>query len=218
MLTILNIIDKLWSKTSLYVLLLIVFIGTLGYIASLRKQIASDKIELDRLNGNLDFYKNSLENSGRENNVLRLTIEELKQDTTILGKGIRDYQKELKIKDRELKNILYIKSQIKTETTSKIDSVEVQSLKNDIALNKILSPNQFTEIAVSVRDSLLKVDLNVEDRLFVYHYQKKLWREPNFWKRLFLFRWDKRVENKYNLKNENQLIHIVETRFITIEE
>lgn len=175
-------------------------------------------LEVERLESNIVSYKETLEYSGKEKTALRLTISELKRDTSELITTINKYKKELKIKDRELRNVIYTKTALEAQLQDSITAPEMVQLQTSLALDKTISPNELTSVQVVIKDSLLRVNLDIQDKLYIYHYQKMTWKEPNFWKRLFLFRWKKKADNKYNLKNENFLIEIKETQFITIEE
>lgn len=175
-------------------------------------------LEVERLESNIVSYKETLEYSGKEKTALRLTISELKKDTSELITTINKYKKELKIKDRELRSVIYTKTALEAQLQDSITAPEMEQLQTKLALDKTIFPNELTSVQVVIKDSLLRVHLDIQDKLYIYHYQKMIWKEPNFWKRLFLFRWKKKVDNKYNLKNENSLIEIKETQFITIEE
>lgn len=216
--TILEVLRRLLSKNTLIVICVILLFMFGSYVNNLIAKNKEQQIEIERLESNISVYKGAITYENIEKQTLRLTIDELKKDTTELVSKIKQYQKELKVKDRELRNVIYTKTVLEAKVEEKLDSTEFHKLKTDLTIEKIIKPNDLTSIHITLKDSLLGVQLDAQDKLYIYHYQKMLWREPNFWKRLFLFRWSKKADNRYNLKNENSLIKITETQYITIEE
>ena len=166
--------------------------------------------EIGRLNNNYLYYQELNQNNSENNRILQLTIDDFKQSRDSLINIIRDTQKELKIKDKDLKQTQIQQQVIKIDTTvivNKKDSFDV-----------VIKPNDLTSIHISKKDSTLNAKVDISNTQILYVMNKKEYRNKyrNWFSRLLHFDFKKDINYEYQIHNSNDLIRIESTRIIEI--
>ena len=166
--------------------------------------------EIGRLNNNYLYYQELNQNNSENNRILQLTIDDFKQSRDSLINVIRDTQKELKIKDKDLKQTQIQQQVIKIDTTIIVN-------KKD-SFDAVIKPNDLTSIYISKKDSMLNAKVDISNTQILYVMNKKEYRNKyrNWFSRLLHFDFKKDINYKYQIHNSNDLIRIESTRIIEI--
>lgn len=146
-----------------------------------------------------------------------MTIGELEVSQEKLTKELNQARKSLKIKDKELKEAIAVNSQMKIDTVIKVLPQEKCEFSLDIKYNP-LTLFQIEARQVEGEDSLtVKHSANISSSIKVFMYEKTHWKEPNFFKRLFLFKWGKFTLNESSFILDNDKIKVNDFKVIKIE-
>lgn len=162
---------------------------------------------------NAEAWEDIANKSVEKSRVLQLDIEEFKHSNDSLIKLANEQQKELKIKDKQLRQVSSVETAIR-DTTVKIVPIE----NKDFAIE--IKPNQLTTINVTRKDSVLTHTMEILNHQDLFVYEKKVWRNQykNFFQRLIHFDFKKDKISKYQIVNSNNLIKVLDTRIINISE
>lgn len=207
------ILNNLIIQVTKYYKLLAVFIISIlaamfVYTATLLKKRTA---ELDRAVNNYEYYE-QLATKGIENNrTLQLTIDQFKSTNDSLVAKIRDVQKQLKIKDKNIKTITHVEEVLKHDTT-----VIVKNNNFDV----VIKPNELTTIEIIKQDSILNHKLDIQNDQTLFITSKKIYRKnyKNWFNRLIHFDFKKRLIYEYRINNTNELINVQNTRIIELSK
>ena len=150
-------------KLKLYYILFLIFILLSGIGIYKYKQYINTLNENKRLKNNIEFYENRANRHYDSNVVLQHTVAELKNSKDSLIQKINSLQKELKLKPKNIKTIVY------TETVLR-DTLR-DTISIDVNFRKVLKPNDQTVIEVIRQDSNLTVIPNIQNNqtLFIHN-------------------------------------------------
>ena len=171
---------------------------------------------LERAQNNIEAYQGSLQGSQQANNVLRLTVDEMKSQNDKLTHKLDSVRDKIKIKAKHLRT-----SATQTQTINVIQSKELtDSIKNNIINNiykDTIKFNDLTTVYYSMQKDSISVGLNVRNTQYLYvfsdrHYKNK----KNFFQRLFTLDFKKVTTHKYQIVNTNDLIDTDSVRVIEI--
>ena len=208
-------IKKFFSSASMYILIVVVFIGTLVYfnakITSLTKENAI-------LNNNNKAYEQELENL--EDSLIskrvtyEMTVRELNNSKNKVVKELNDARKEIGIKDKQIKELTHFNSTITLDTTIMVNINEECEFDTVIEYN----PQTVFKVAVTKIDTntVLRHSADISGSFNAYTYESTEWKESNFFKRLFLFRWKKYHYESNVLTSDNALIKIKDFKVIKV--
>ena len=195
-------------------ILSVIFVGLLLFnnfrlankVNKLNEQVATSM-------NNAEAWEDIANKSVEKSRVLQLDIEEFKHSNDSLIKLANEQQKELKIKDKQLRQVSSVETAIR-DTTVKIVPIE----NKDFAIE--LKPNQLTTINVTRKDSVLTHTMEILNHQDLFVYEEKVWRNQykNFFQRLIHFDFKKDKISKYQIVNSNNLIKVLDTRIINISE
>lgn len=178
----------------------------------LSKKVDSLDNALARATNNLSYYEKALSKAEDNNRVLQLTVEDFKRSEDSLIIELKKQAKELKIKEKQLKTVASIETQISDTTVQELPKA------NNCDFCIELKPNQLTTVKVSRVDSILTHILNIQNRQDLFIDEKEVWRVKGFFKRLFSFNFKKDKLSNYQIVNTNPLIKTIETRVINISK
>lgn len=187
-------------------IVIMILISLLGTVSLCNRSIKQLKSENERLQTNLEYYS-ALQT---ENIILQHTIEELEQSKDSLIQKITEVQRQLQLKPKTIKEIVYVETVIR-------DTL-IETVPMTVDFDATFTPNDQTSIEISRRDSLLTVIPDIRNSQTVFVFEETKYRYDTFWKRLIHFNWKKTTTNKYSIDNSNDLIKINDTRFIEIVE
>lgn len=189
---------------------LIVGLGLNNY--RLSKKVDNLDDALARTKMNLHYYEKALSKAKDNTRVLQLTVDDFKKSEDSLVQVIRSQAKELKIKEKELKTVASIETQISDTTIQELPV----TTNCDFCVE--LKPNQLTTIKVSRVDSVLTHILDIRNRQDLFIDEKEVWRVKGFFRRLFTLNFKKDKTSNYQIVNSNPLIKTIETRVINISK
>lgn len=208
-------IKKFFSSAPMYILIVAVFIGTLVYfnarITSLTKENAI-------LNNNNKAYEQELENL--EDSLIskrvtyEMTVRELNNSKNKVVKELNNARKEIGIKDKQIKELTHFNSTIQLDTTIMVNINEECEFDTVIEYN----PQTVFKVAVTKIDTntVLRHSADISGSFNAYTYESTEWKESNFFKRLFLFRWKKYHYESNVLISDNALIKIKNFKVIKV--
>ena len=174
-------------------------------------QLKKKNKELDRITNNVRAYEELAQDVSKQNRVLQLTIEELNTSKDSLIQQVKQTQKELKIKDKNLTNVSVINTEI-NDSTSKVIKHVLVDFDEELRLNPL------TTIIVSRKDSILTAKLDIKNQQTIFVNEKKEYRTKyrNGWVRFWHFDWKKIRIKQYQIVNTNPLIKVTGTRVIEV--
>lgn len=144
---------------------------------------------------NLTAYQ--LENSklSGANRVYKMTISELEYSQDTLFKAMDSIRKELKIKDKNLSQIQYIKYEVKvTDTLELADTIFI---KPSFYMDTTLSDKWHSTRIMMKYPSYIMVEPSLEsDKYVVFSFKKETVKPP---KKFFLFRWFQKKQKVVNV-------------------
>lgn len=196
-------------KLKLYYILFLIFILFSGIGIYKYKQYINTLNENKRLKNNIEFYENRANRHYNSNVVLQHTVAELKNSKDSLIQKINSLQKELKLKPKNVKTIVY------TETVLR-DTLR-DTISVDVNFRKVLKPNEQTAIEVIRQDSSLTVIPNIQNNQTLFIHNTYQYKYKNWFSRLIHFNFSKTQTTKYTINNSNNLIKINDSRVINME-
>nr|DAS69935.1 MAG TPA: hypothetical protein [Caudoviricetes sp.] len=196
-------------KLKLYYILFLILILFSGIGIYKYKQYINTLNENKRLKTNIEFYENRANRHYNSNVVLQHTVAELKNSKDSLIQKINSLQKELKLKPKNVKTIVY------TETVLR-DTLR-DTISVDVNFRKVLKPNEQTAIEVIRQDSSLTVIPNIQNNQTLFIHNTYQYKYKHWFSRLIHFNFSKTQTTKYTIKNSNDLIKINDSRVINME-
>lgn len=174
-------------------------------------QLQKKDTEINRITSNVRTYQDIVSNNQNNNRTLQFTIEELNHSNDSLLLQLKQTQKELKIKDKNLTDASVINTEIK-------DSVKTVIKKEAIDFKEELKLNPLTTIIVERKDSILTAKIDLKNQQTILIYKKKEYKNfyKNGWVRFWHFDWRRIRIKKYQVVNSNPLIKVTDTRVIEI--
>ena len=206
---ILNIIN--WCSKNFKVVAVGLISLLIATIFIQHNQLQEKNAELNRATSNVRAYQDLVSNNQEHNRTLQLTIEELNHSNDSLLLQLKQTQKELKIKDKNLTDASVINTEIK-------DSVKTVIKKEAIDFKEELKLNPLTTIIVERKDSILTAKIDLKNQQTILIYKKKEYKNfyKNGWVRFWHFDWRRIRIKKYQVVNSNPLIKVTDTRVIEI--
>lgn len=209
MIPILSIIN--WCRKNFKVVAVGLISLLIATIFVQHNQLQKKDTEINRITSNIRTYQDIVSNNQNNNRTLQLTIEELNHSNDSLLLQLKQTQKELKIKDKNLTNASVINTEIK-------DSVKTVIKKEAIDFKEELKLNPLTTIIVERKDSILTAKIDLKNQQTILIYKKKEYKNfyKSSWVRFWHFDW-KRIETKeYQIVNTNPLIKVTGTRIVEV--
>lgn len=209
MIPILSIIN--WCRKNFKVVAVGLISLLIATIFVQHNQLQKKDTEINRITSNVRTYQDIVSNNQNNNRTLQLTIEELNHSNDSLLLQLKQTQKELKIKDKNLTNASVINTEIK-------DSVKTVIKKEAIDFKEELKLNPLTTIIVERKDSILTAKIDLKNQQTILIYKKKEYKNlyKNGWVRFWHFDWRRIRIKKYQVVNSNPLIKVTDTRVIEI--
>lgn len=206
---ILNIIN--WCSKNFKVVAVGLISLLIATIFIQHNQLQEKNAELNRATSNVRAYQDLVSNNQERNRTLQLTIEELNHSNDSLLLQLKQTQKELKIKDKNLTDASVINTEIK-------DSVKTVIKKEAIDFEEELKLNPLTTIIVRRKDSILTAKIDLKNQQTILIYKKKEYKNlyKNGWVRFWHFDWKKIETKEYQIVNTNPLIKVTGTRIVEV--
>lgn len=189
----------------------VIIISVLTAIVFLQhNQIEKKNKQIDKVTNNYLFYQEQYDCKDKETRLLKLNINEFKETSDSLIQHLNTVKKELKIKDKQLKQAQMQNQEIKLDTTIIVKD-------NDFI--KEIKPNDLTSLIIIKKDSILTAKLNIINEQSLFISSKREYKNvyKNWFQRLIHFDYKKRNIYKYQIHNSNSIIKITKSRLIEID-
>ena len=208
---ILSIISWMKNNTTLLLIGIIVSLGL--FLSYQTNRLKRKDAELANAINNKEFYESLTSKTKDQNRVLQLTIDQLSTTNDSVLQEVNKLKKELKIKDKELNNVVVVETQIRDT-----DSVYIASKTIDFPPTEIKF-NELTKVIISRTDSVLKGSIDVRNKQTLFVITTKQYRNKykNWFKRFVHFDWKKDKVNTYQIANSNDLVKVTDTRVVEIK-
>lgn len=174
------------------------------------RQLNKKELEINRLYNNTKAYEQLASNIQEDKLTLQLTVNELNHSKDSLLQQLNQTKKELKVKDKNLKQAQVINTVIR-DTITKVITKE-PNFEEELKLNPL------TTIKVSRQDSILTAKIDIQNQQILFISEKKVYKRKykNCLIRFFHFDWRRIKVRHYEIKNSNPLIKVTATRIIEI--
>ena len=201
--------------------LAVLFLGLIGittYFYTQNKKLKTANELFFNNNKAYELEVNGLKDSlSGERGVFQLTLKDIQtsQDKTI--QELNKAKEQLGIKDNTIKEMNHFIANIHTDTTVVMPN---NLVKDSCNFEVTIKYNPQTIFYISNKhfngvDSLThKADISASFSGFIY--TKNIWKEPNFFKRLFLFKWGKYHTERTQLISDNNKITIKDFKVIKL--
>ena len=209
---ILTLIKRLanWFTNNIRVVVISIICLLTAAIFVLGSQLKNKNEEINRLSNNIQAYEQIVSNKEENNRVLQLTINELNNSKDSLIQQVNEVKKELKVKDKNLKQVQVINTVIK-DTITKV-------ITRDRDFSETLKLNPLTTIKVNRTDSILTAKIDIQNQQILFVEEKKVYKNKykNGWVRFWHFDWKKIRIRQYQIENSNPLIKVTDTRIVEL--
>lgn len=188
-----NNMSRIKLYISIIIISIVVLMGTtIGILAYSNKSLKNDYA--NAMN-NLNAYQ--LENSklSGANRVYKMTISELEYSQDTLFRAMDSIRKVLKVKDKNLNQIQYIKYEVRvTDTLELVDTIFI---KPSFYMDTTLSDRWHSTRIMMKYPSYIMVEPSLEsDKYVVFSFKKETVKPP---KKFFLFRWFQKKQKVVNV-------------------
>lgn len=209
---ILTLIKRLanWFTNNIRVVVISIICLLTAAIFVLSSQLKNKNEEINRLSNNIQAYEQIVSSKEENNRVLQLTINELNNSKDSLIQQVNEVKKELKVKDKNLKQVQVINTVIK-DTITKV-------ITRDRDFSETLKLNPLTTIKVNRTDSILTAKIDIQNQQILFVEEKKVYKNKykNGWVRFWHFDWKKIRIRQYQIENSNPLIKVTDTRIVEL--
>ena len=209
---ILTLIKRLanWFTNNIRVVVISIICLLTAAIFVLSGQLKNKNEEINRLSNNIQAYEQIVSSKEENNRVLQLTINELNNSKDSLIQQVNEVKKELKVKDKNLKQVQVINTVIK-DTITKV-------ITRDRDFSETLKLNPLTTIKVNRTDSILTAKIDIQNQQILFVEEKKVYKNKykNGWIRFWHFDWKKIRIRQYQIENSNPLIKVTDTRIVEL--
>lgn len=209
---ILTLIKRLanWFTNNIRVVVISIICLLTATIFVLSSQLKNKNEEINRLSNNIQAYEQIVSSKEENNRVLQLTINELNNSKDSLIQQVNEVKKELKVKDKNLKQVQVINTVIK-DTITKV-------ITRDRDFSETLKLNPLTTIKVNRTDSILTAKIDIQNQQILFVEEKKVYKNKykNGWVRFWHFDWKKIRIRQYQIENSNPLIKVTDTRIVEL--
>ena len=198
--------------TNLKLILGIVFICSIVSSFLLFKKLKSVELDRDRYISNYEASLFERDSITTNNRILSFTVKELRSFNDSITNELLNTSKKLKIKDKELKSLYYIKSQsLRTDTITVKDTIFVKNFSIDTTItDRWYNLN----LALKYPNTIIVSPNFISEKHIIVH-SKKILRKPSKW---FFIRWFQKrdVVIEVEIQEQNPYIHEVKNKFIEV--
>lgn len=189
------------------------------FIVLLERTANNQKKTIELLTNNNRAYEKELAGLVNQGGVYRLTIDQLNTSIDSAVNVINKVRKDLGISDKNLKEITAISAKLNVRDTIIVyrDSMIFEKI-SDCNFQIEHAFNDFTFLSATMTDGFFVPEINISDNFYLFQYQNRIWRQPEFLKRLVTFNWGKYTMDEFKFDNDNKLNNIKDIKVIKIEK
>lgn len=167
---------------------------------------------------NIEAYQELLDSSQQATNVLRLDIEDLKDQNDVYLQRIDSMRKQLKIKPKQVEIAATQSQYIDVIESKGVRGNIIDSIKHDIYRDTI-KYNDLTSVYYTIGEDTVTIALDIKNDQYLYIYHKKQYKnKKNFLKRIFTLDFKKIKKTKYHIVNTNSAIKTENIRIVENNE
>lgn len=184
------------------------------------KQNKSLRKTIDDKQANVESYQGIINRQDSANNVLKLSIEDLRDQNDYLLNRTDSIRSKLKIKTDEVTTAMATIQHINTQLKAKVKVDTLYSPNKDTVylkahIDTTFRPNKQTAVAIKLVSDTINVNLHIDNDQYLYITNHREYRHnKSFIHRLFTLDFKKRTVTKYRIYNTNDLVNIGDTRVI----
>ena len=192
--------------------------GLLAWGVTLSNQNKKLSESLEMAQNNIEAHQGIVDDSQQANNVLRLDVETLQNQSDKQLRELDSIRQELKIKPKEV-NAAATQTQTLHVNGGKGVGGELKEILKDTTYTDSLKYNDLTTVYYTISNDSVAIVLDVENTQFLYIYSKKEYKnKKNFFKRLFTLDFKKVTKYKYSIVNTNDLLNTSDVRIVEINK
>lgn len=163
---------------------------------------------------NIEAYQGIINDSQQANNVLRLNVEELQNQSDKLLHQLDSVRNELKIKPKQVTTAATQTQEIYV-TQSKGVRGDIISILEDTVYSDSIKYNDLTTVYYTIGKDTIDVGLDIKNTQYLYIYNTREYKnKKSFLKRLFTLDFKKVNKYKYDIVNTNDLLNTTDVRIV----
>lgn len=198
-------------KNKLIIFLGIVVVFLIGYSAVLINKNKSLNKDIELSNNNISAYKGIINNSAKENAILRLDIKQMKESGDSM---IMSLEKKIKSIESKNKQATHASS---TAITIRDSFYIPQVIDRYLKIDTVIIKDHFNKATIKADSTgVLFIPESSDNISFIYYIEKDYKIKP-FFKRLIKFNFKKYETLKYKLENQNKSVRIDSVRVVKLE-
>ena len=167
---------------------------------------------------NIEAYQNMLAGAEKENNVLQLDINTLRNSNDVLLQRLDSVMAANKIKPSHLTNAA-TQTQVVDVNGGKGVEGDLTVILKDSTYTDSLQYNPLTKVYYTIGRDTVNVGIKLENTQYLYTFKQKEWKnKKKFIKRLLTLDFKKQWKYEYKIVNTNDLIQTSDVRVIEITQ
>ena len=169
---------------------------------------------LEMASNNIEAYQNMLAGAEKENNVLQLDINTLRNSNDVLLQRLDSVMAANKIKPSHLTNAA-TQTQVVDVNGGKGVEGDLTVILKDSTYTDSLQYNPLTKVYYTIGNDTVSVGIKLDNTQYIYVYSTKEYKnKKTFLKRLFTLDFKKVKKQKYSIINTNDLLKTSEVRVV----
>lgn len=167
---------------------------------------------------NVEMYVNAFNGAAEQNNMLMLTVNQLKSSNDSV---LQQMQAIAKKNDIKLSQIATAATQTQTLYVNGGKGVEVDLVEilKDTTYTDSIQYNDLTQVYYTIGRDTVNVAIDLKNTQYLYTYNKKEWKnKKKFLKRLFTLDFKKVRKYEYKIINTNDLINTSDVRVVELTD
>jgi len=167
------------------------------------------KNEISVHKNNERAYEDILAGRDNDNRVLRLSVGDLRHSKDKLIHELDSVRKSLKKPANGTGGV-------SSGTTTHVGGTTVVNIYNpdSFKLDTIAKFNDLTKICIKIKKNALTTTLDINNSMYLYVYSSREFvnEYKNGWDRFWHFDWEKETVYRYDIKNSNNLVKVIDSR------
>lgn len=177
----------------------------------------SESLELAQ--NNIEAYQNIANGANDENNVLKLTVDQLQHANDSLLNKITAQAEKSNIKQSNINTAATQRQTIYVNGAKGVGGDTIYISNDRGVLSDSIHFNDLTVVYYNISKDTVDISLEVDNTQYLYTFKHKEWKnKKNFIKRLFTLDFKKVWKYKYQIINTNDLINTSDVRVVELND
>lgn len=186
----------------------------IGLSTILHRQNKTLSESLNEAQNNIEAYQGIVNNSQQANNVLRLNIDQLKQQNDSILQELDNARKQLKIKSKDVATAATQTQTILVNESKGVRGDIIEILKDSI-YKDTLQYNPYTTVYYTIGKDTVNIGLDVKNTQYFFVVSRREYKnKKNFFHRLITLDFKKVTRNQYEIYNTNELVNTSDVRVV----